>query len=439
MKFIPFLLLFISGSALSSAGQFSEELFVSDTSQLKLIQAHPDLIVDHISSHGFELYGPSGTAKWLKESGVSFSKMPKKTQKDMSALGYPSFEEVEANLKALVKKRPDIAKLISIGKSVQGKDLYVVKLSDNVDIDETEPEFKYISSMHGDEITGRELTQFLIKDMIEGYGKNQKITDLINNTEIYIMPSMNPDGSTLQQRGNAKGYDLNRNFPDWTRGDVNSAKTRQVETKALMAFQASRNFSLSANFHGGAVVVNYPWDNTHDLHPFDTMIKDISLLYADLNPTMRNSREFNRGIINGADWYVVKGGMQDWSYSWHNDLQVTIELSDKKWPRYSNIPSFYRDNKQSMLSYLTSVHQGAGFKIDNSKATGKVKVIQNLTNGTTADNGSYGFSRGEFYKVLPEGNYTFVVEIDGSSTTNTINVVVDKSIQTDGGFVKIKQ
>ena len=46
---------------------------------------------------------------------------------------------------------------------------------------------------------------------------------------------------------------------------------------------------------------------------------------------MRDSTEFPGGIVNGYDWYEVNGGMQDWSYYWHNDLQVTIELSNMKW------------------------------------------------------------------------------------------------------------
>jgi hypothetical protein len=58
-----------------------------------------------------------------------------------------------------------IAQMFSIGKSHQGRDLWVVKISDNVQVDEVEPEFKYISSMHGDEITGRELMVFLIEDL----------------------------------------------------------------------------------------------------------------------------------------------------------------------------------------------------------------------------------------------------------------------------------
>lgn len=401
MKIYLYLIcLFISSSLF--AQKIEEAVFVlsNDPSDLRKIQSHPDLIIDHKTPFGFELYGPKGLQKYLDFAEIEY--METHIHKHYDISGYPSFFQVEKNLKEYVALNPSIAKLISIGKSVEGRDLWVVKISDNVEIDEKEPEFKYISSMHGDEITGRELTQLLIKDMISNYGKDKELTDLINNTEIYIMPSMNPDGSEYRQRANANGYDLNRNFPDWVKGDSNSSVGRQPETKAIMKFQESRNFSLSANFHGGAVVVNYPWDNTYDKHPLDTFVQKLSLIYANENPQMRNSREFNQGITNGADWYVLRGGMQDWSYFFYNDLQVTVELSDKKWPRYSEIKYFYKDNKASMIKYMQAIHQGIG--INTTIDEGYVKIYKN-----SIYMGRFGFSRGEFYKVLPKGNYTLEV------------------------------
>jgi hypothetical protein len=441
LKLLFILSLLLSQSAFATSGKYSEELYITDTSVLKLIKNHPEFIVDHISKEGFELYGPVGTKMWIESLGVNFSEVSHDSgqNKDVGFNDYPTYEEIENFLKKITSKYPKISKLISIGKTVEGRDLWMVKISDNVEVDEIEPEFKFISSMHGNEITGRELTQFLIKDLLEGYGVDKKITELINNTEIYIMPSLNPDGSNRRQRANANGYDLNRNFPDWGRGDNNDLKNRQPETKSLMNFQASRNFSLSANFHGGAVVVNYPWDNTYDRHPLDELVKGLSLGYASLNPEMRNSRSFDGGITNGADWYVLKGGMQDWSYFFYNDLQITIELSRNKWPRYSDIPSYYKDNKASMLAYVKSIHQGAGFKLKNSKTSGRVSIVQKIEDGTTLDRGSYGFSNGEFFKVLPIGKYDFKVQLAGSVIIQELNFEVDTDVNQNGNYKIISE
>lgn len=413
-------------SAFAGMGKIEEEVFIPsyDKKLVKLIETHPELTLDHMSENGFELFGPKGTKKWLDSMNISYLSTSHSHKKNHSVIdfGYPSFNEIETFLKKIAKDYPHIAKLESIGKSVDGKDLWVLKLSDNVGTDEKEPEFKYISSMHGDEITGRELMQFLIQDLVEGYGKDKRITDLINNTELYIMPSMNPDGSERKQRANANGYDLNRNFPNWNER-VSSVKGRQPETIAVMDFQASRQFSLSANFHGGAVVVNYPWDSTRTRHPLDSLLQDLSIRYSYENAPMYRSREFKDGITNGADWYVVQGGMQDWSYVFHNDLQVTVELSNAKWPRYSQIPGFYKDNKESLLVYAEAIHQGAGFKF-STPVNGSVK-IKRIVGNSEKDLGSFGFKGGEFYKVLPEGDYKFIVSQNGINSTFETSVKKD--------------
>ena len=315
----------LSSYAFSAAGKIEEQVFIPkyDKKTVKMIESHPELIMDHMSKNGFELFGPTGTKAWLKAANIEFTQLEEEHNHSKSndkALGYPTHDKITAFLKSIEKNYPNIAKLESIGKSVDGKELWVLKISDNVAIDEVEPEFKYISSMHGDEITGREMLQFLIKDIVEAYGKDKRITDLVNNTELYIMPSMNPDGSKRKQRANANGYDLNRNFPNWD-SNLSTTATRQPETVAVMNYQASRQFSLSANFHGGAVCVNYPWDSTKVRHPFDSLLQDLSTRYSIENRPMYTSREFDDGITNGADWYVVRGGMQDWSYVFHNDLQ----------------------------------------------------------------------------------------------------------------------
>ena len=428
------LLLVFSATALANI-KIQEELYVPGKNPeiVKDLVDTGSVIIDHVTSEGFELYGSKGLSQYLDQKNIIHLDM--KAINDKVLADYPTSAQIAQKLQAAAAKYPNIMKLGSIGKSVRGKDLLVMKISDNPNMDEVEPEFKYISSMHGDEITGRELTVALIEEIGQKYGRDPEITNLVNNTEIFIMPSMNPDGSDMKQRANANYVDLNRNFPDMTRDSQNSPNGRQIENQHVMAFQASRQFSLSANFHGGTIVANYPWDSKYDLHPLNDFVKELSLDYAELNPEMRNSDEFPQGVTNGAAWYVVRGGMQDWSYVWHNDLQITVELSHQKWPSYSEIPGFYKNNRDSMFHFMKQIHRGAGFKFNRPNVEGTV-AIQRVN--PAKDMGTFAFKGSEFYKVIPEGDYTFTVQEKNRAAAQTLNVRVQKDlIRANGNYIQV--
>ena len=432
--FLALSFLALSASAFSAV-KIHEELFLPGQKPevvKELIEAGT-VEIDHVTSEGFELYGPKGIAKYLDDKKVVYLDMKEISQKAFD--NYPTSAQIAEKLRAAASKYPNIMKLIPIGKSVKGKDLLIMKISDNVNAEEIEPEFKYISSMHGDEITGRELTVSLIEEIGQKYGKDDEITALVDNTEIYIMPSMNPDGSDLKQRANANYVDLNRNFPDITREQESRPEGREIEVQYVMRFQAGRKFSLSANFHGGTIVANYPWDSKYDLHPLDGFVKELSTGYAELNPEMRTSREFPGGITNGAAWYIVRGGMQDWSYVWHNDLQITVELSHQKWPNYSQIPQFYKDNRDSMIYYMKEIHRGGGFKFNRSNVSGTVEILKVSPEGESM--GIFAFSGSEFYKVMPEGEYIFKVK-EKNRSEKTFNLRVEKDlVHSNGNYVSL--
>ncbi|MBT4792971.1 MAG: hypothetical protein HON90_15450 [Halobacteriovoraceae bacterium] len=395
----------ISSLAFSNSTKEGFKVFENSAFLKKMLKMNSDLTIDHPSNSDFELYGPKGTEKWLKSLNVNYQPLPK-IHKSLAA-DYPTPSEIDQKLINFQLKYPHLVTLIEIGRSHKNHPILAVKISDNPKLDELEPEFKYIANMHGNEIVGRELLVSLIEDLLKSYDEGDlQITNLINNTEIYIIPSMNPDGANKRRRGNNKYKDLNRNFPDFSTADnTNSTRKRQPETVAIMNFAAKRNFSLSANFHGGTEVVNYPWDTTPEHFPLYDLIVNFSKEYAKHIPSMFNSRGFDEGVTNGYDWYEVDGGMQDWSYNWHNDLQITIELSHSKWPSYNRIPAYYTKNKYSLIKYITQIHQGAGFSFTDKDVQGKVEI--KTRKGKIV--GTYGFTHGEFYKVLPVGDYEFEI------------------------------
>lgn len=422
--------LFIKSTPLWASPDMAREgaLVKDPTGRLyKLIKGHPDLIIDHRTSAQFEVYGPLGTIQWLNQIGAhphSFAEEFNHSQK--IAVGYPSPEEIEDQLKEITQKYSKIMKLISIGQTSSGRDIWVVKISDNPEEDELEPEVKYIANMHGDEIVGREMMIRFLRDMGSLYMKSDKaISTLVNHTEIFIMPSMNPDGAARKRRGNSGWKDLNRNFPDFsTRDNQNDSHGREEETVAVMNWQDQRNFTLSANFHGGTKVVNYPWDTSSKVAPLTQLIISLSKEYADQVPGFYDSTEFEGGIVNGNEWYEVDGGMQDWSYYYYNDLQVTIELSHSKWPNYKYMDQFFQDNKRALYQFLRRSHQGHGLSFQSRDA----KSVEVINSQTKKIIGKYPVRNQQFYKVLPQGKYQFIIEwSDGSKISKNIEVSFDPS------------
>lgn len=353
---IVFLLSISSTSWASNKYKIDESFWIKESSPeiLSLLKSRPELTIDHIKANGFELYGPRGLENFLQQNLIEYKRL-KNTDLNLRS-EYPTPEAIEKDLKAIALKFPGITKLYSIGKSAQSRDLWVMKLSKNARIEDRRPEFKYIANMHGDEIVGREIMLRFIKDCTENYGRDPKITTLLDKFQIHILVSMNPDGAATGTRSNGNHYDLNRDFPDFSTSDnQDSFDNRQPETQAVMKWQSEHKFKLSANFHGGAEVVNYPWDTVADRFPEETLIKELSREYAENAPYIAKSTYFENGITNGYAWYEVDGGMQDWSIYWRKDMQVTIELSDEKWPDYSRIDYYYKQNRPALIRLIERI------------------------------------------------------------------------------------
>ncbi|MBN1327689.1 MAG: hypothetical protein JW996_07045, partial [Candidatus Cloacimonetes bacterium] len=190
---------------------------------------------------------------------------------------YPTYEIYTEMMYQFAQDHPDICTMTSLGTSVQGRELLIAKISDNPEMAENEPEFLYIGQLHGDELVTYMLLLRLIDYLLENYELDDRITDLINNTEIWINPLANPDGTYAggnhtvngAVRRNANNVDLNRNFPDMLDGDHPDGNDWQPETEILMELARNKNFVLSSNFHSGAEVVNYPWDRIQIRHADD--------------------------------------------------------------------------------------------------------------------------------------------------------------------------
>lgn len=285
-----------------------------------------------------------------------------------SYTAYPTYTEYLAIMADFEVDYPNICKKIEIGTSVQNRKLLAVKLSDNVSVHEQEPRFLYVSTMHGDETTGFPIMLRLIEYLLDNYGSDSEITDLLNNNEIYISPLHNPDGTYAggnntvsgATRGNANFIDLNRNFPDPEDGIHSDGNSYEPETLAYMAFAEQNHFTVACNFHGGTEVVNYPWDTFEALSAEDDWWKFVSREYADEVHLIDSGymSGFNNGITNGWDWYQVQGGRQDYMNYYMHAKEVTIEISNQKNPPGSQLPYYWDTNKEALIKYMKQVTYG---------------------------------------------------------------------------------
>jgi Zinc carboxypeptidase/Carboxypeptidase regulatory-like domain/Bacterial Ig-like domain len=351
---------------------------------------------------------------------------------------YHTATQLANDLSDFVAYAPSLVQVMSIGKSVQNRDIWAIKISDNVSLEEDEPEVYYQGAMHGDEPVGQSNSMYFIDHLLSNYGTDPAVTSLVNDTEFWIVPQMNPDGFALNRRGNANNVDLNRNFPDGTfnslgtvyDGPAMSTAGRAVETVAIMNFLSDRSITLNANFHGGAQVVNYPYDANgngfadYAASPDDLLYRAVATEYARTNNDMLTGG-WTGGITNGDDWYEVYGGLQDWTYRYLGHVATTVELWDTKKPAASVLPARWETNRQSMIDYAETAQWGIrGVVTDvNTGAPLSAKI-------TLAGNPQPAFSDpdvGDFHRMTLPGTYTVTVQAPGYVTRTFSNVVVSAS------------
>lgn len=352
---------------------------------------------------------------------------------------YPTYEVYRAMLKKFEQDYPMLCKLDSIGTTVEGRKLYVLKISDNVSTNETEPEAFYSSTIHGDEVTGFVLMLRLADYLLSNYNIDPRITAMVDNMAIYINPNANPDGTYYTSnatvsgatRYNANNVDLNRNFPDPRAGDHPDGNSWQPENQAMMSFAEQHKFVVAANFHGGIELANYPWDtwtSTTKKHPDHNWYYTISRAYADTahkySPTDYFTGESN-GVTHGGDWYVVAGGRQDYMNYWHNCREITLEISDVKLLNTDLLPAYWNYNKASILNYLDLAYCGFYGTVKNAQGDPLNATITVLNHDKDNSFVKTNPINGNYYRPIDAGTYSITYSALGYTDYTISNVLIE--------------
>jgi hypothetical protein len=360
---------------------------------------------------------------------------------------YPTYDAYVAMMYQFQSNYPNICKIVDAGNTVQGRKVFFAVISDSVNFKKPKPQFAYVSSLHGDEITGYVLMLRLIDTLLSGYGVTPNITNIVKNAEIWINPLANPDGTykggnnTVNGawRYNANSFDLNRNFPDPAAGPTPGG-TRQIETTNAMNLAKANNFVLSMNFHGGAEVFNYPWDTWSRLHPDDDWYIFQGIRYVDTVHANAPSTYMDDllgypnipGVVNGYDWYRITGGRQDYMTYFHGSREVTLEISSTKLPSPSMLPTYWNYNAKSFLNYIAQCLYGVRGIITDSLTGLPVKAKVRVVGKEIADSTwiSSDSVTGNYNRLIKNGTYTFTFSAPNYITKTVSGVYVKNDSTT---------
>jgi len=351
---------------------------------------------------------------------------------------YPTYTAYETLMQQFASEHPEICKLITIATLTSTRKILALRISDNVNEQENEPEFLYSSSIHGDETTGYILMLHLADYLLSGYGTDQRITNMVNNFDIVICPLANPDGTYKggnnsvngATRGNANNIDCNRNYPDPRRGQHPDGNAWQPETFAFMNFSGANSFTMGANFHGGTEVLNYPWDTWAKLTADDAWWQYTSREYADtvhVNAPANYMNEFNNGITNGYAWYEINGGRQDYMNFFRNCRESTLEISDTKLVPESQLIPHWNYNYRSLLNYIEQSGYGLHGLVTDS-LSGEPLYAKIFISVFDKDS-SHVYTDpqvGDYHRLLKGGTYNVTYSAAGYSPKTFSVQVTDK-------------
>lgn len=294
------------------------------------------------------------------------------------ALYYRSYDEMVQTLQACRQNYPAITRLFELGQSVQGRTIYGLKVSDHPDSEEIdEPGVLYVGNIHAREVITPEIIFYFLEHLLNGYGHDDRITRLIQERQLWMIPSLNPDGHVRVEAGDrwwrkncrinadgSIGVDLNRNFSyRWGYDFIGSspvpadetyrgpAAFSEPETQIIRDFVRRHRVDASLFYHSYGNLWLFPWSYGYVNTPHHPVFLEMGRAMAQANGyTPGNS---SMGVI-----YLVNGDSDDYLYG---DLvekerifAFTPEAGTTFYPRPESILRLVDENLPANL-YLAEV------------------------------------------------------------------------------------
>ncbi|WP_075733031.1 M14 family metallopeptidase [Streptomyces acidiscabies] len=335
--------------------------------------------IDEVDSEAVVVSGRSDQIKQLKAAGYEVTPLgaaPDRLAEDELRLydfpsadsGYHNYAEMNAEINQRLAAYPSIMSKRVIGTSYQGRDIYAIKISDNVGTDEAEPEVLFTHHQHAREHLTVEMALYLIRELGAGYGTDSRITNMVNGREIWIVPDLNPDGGEYDiatgsyrswrknrqpnSGSSAVGTDLNRNWNYRWGCCGGSSGTTSSETYRGTAAESAPEVKVVADFVRSRVVGGVQQIKTNiDFHtysqlvlwPFGYTTSDTATgMTADDNAAFKAVGQ-KMAASNGytpeqsSDLYITDGSIDDYLWGTHKIFSFTFEM----YPSSSSGGGFY--------------------------------------------------------------------------------------------------
>jgi carboxypeptidase T len=314
-------------SRIKDAG-FRYEIIISDVSAYYRNQSATSL-----HSHKSQMSGGCG-------QGTPFYPVPSNFALGSYA-GYFTYQEMLDNLDSMASKFPSLITVraaIPGGSTIENRPVYYIKISDNPAVDETEPEVLYSAVHHAREPGGMSQLIYYMWYILENYSTDAEIAATLNNTELFFIPCLNPDGYMYNEttdpfggglwRKNRRdnldgtfGVDLNRNYGyNWGFDDDGSspdpisevyrgtAPFSEPETQLMRDFVNSRGLRIVLNYHTYGNLLIYPWGYNYSIYTPD------SALLSDYGNLLTTYNGYTYGTADQTVGYIVNGSSDDWMY-----------------------------------------------------------------------------------------------------------------------------
>ncbi len=444
-KYILILSVFLITTFASFSQQHIFQFQISSKDEIRKLTKM--ISIDNVKNNIVTAYANEQEFTEFKKLGYSFEILPHPgTGKSLTMATtvaqmanwdrYPTHDVFLQMMNNFATNYPAICRIDTMGYSEDGRPVVIAKITDNPEINEQEPEFYYTGQMHGDEIVAYIMFLRLIDYMLSNYGTDTRVTNLVNNFEIWINPLSNPDGTyaggnnTISNatRSNSNGIDLNRNFP--SPNYPNPSGQNENEIQMQIAFADAHHFVMSANTHSGAELVNFPWDSwTSDerMHADHDWWYHVSRNFADevhLNAPSSYMDAYDNGVTHGGDWYVVDGSRQDNMCYFKYCREVTFELSNNKMLDCELLPAHWNYTRSAFLGYIEECLYGFNGTVKNTGGNPLNAKIEILTHDMDNSEVYTDPTTGDYYRPIEPGTYSVTFSSEGY-ISQTIDITVN--------------